>query len=130
MQSSPEPRYARSTNDLQIEAVLAATRELIWVCDARDARRIAVDLIRSLGGAVTYARDETSDQLPIDVSFGIGAPLVPIAPRPSVAYLLLARHLPGFVRDASRALELARRCATEVPAGEASDVGADEAGRR
>jgi diguanylate cyclase (GGDEF)-like protein len=62
-----------------------------------------------LGGRVIPAAAAAGDALPVDVSFGVGAPALPAAPQAGVARMLLERHLPAFVRDAQRALELLDR---------------------
>ncbi len=90
-------------------SVLAATRELLWIETPVDARDAAVALIRALGGVVVPAAQADDGSLPIDVSFGEDGPLLPSAPPLSVTHMLLSRHLPGFVRDAHRAVELAQR---------------------
>lgn len=91
------------------EALLAATRELLWIETPADARAAAVRLVEELGGAVLPAAAAGSDALPVDLSFGDGEPLLPSASPVSVAHMLLSRHLPAFVRDAHRAVELAAR---------------------
>jgi diguanylate cyclase (GGDEF)-like protein len=67
---------------------------------------VARDLVEILGGRIIPALTSTGDALPVDVSFGVGEPALPAAPRAEVARMLLERHLPAFVRDAHRALEL------------------------
>ena len=87
-------------------AVFEATRALLYVTWAQDAQNVASTLVRALGGDVAPADDLASDSLPIDVSFGVGSPLLPRAPRGSVAASLLERFLPSFVIDARRAIEV------------------------
>jgi diguanylate cyclase (GGDEF)-like protein len=91
------------------QAVLAATRELLWIGSAGDAQAVAVRLVEALGGVVVPADQVETETLPVDVSFGQGVPLVPAAPSMGPAHMLLSRHLPGFLRDAHRAVELASR---------------------
>jgi len=88
-------------------AVLDATRSLFWIESPADASLAAHRLITDLGGSTTPARLADSDALPIDVAFGEGEPTLPTAPPLSVARMLLQRHLPSFMVDAHRALELA-----------------------
>jgi len=90
-------------------AVLEATRSLLWVQSSRDARRAAVDLVRALGADLVAAGSSDPDVVPVDVSFGEGDPLLPIAPAQSPARALLDRYLNLFVLDARRVLELAGR---------------------
>ncbi len=84
-----------------------ATRALLWIQTPADAAAAAARLIADLGGTLVPARRPTGDALPIDVAFGQGEPLLPTAPAFSVARMLLERHLPSFMLDAQRALELA-----------------------
>ena len=93
--------------DAALSVVLDATRALLWIETAADASAVARDLVEDLGGVPVAALPATGDALPVDVSFGVGEPVLPAAPRSSVARMLLERHLPIFVRDAQRALELA-----------------------
>jgi len=87
--------------------VLDATRALLWIATPTDAALAARDLITALGGRVVPAEADTVGSLPIDVSFGSGFPSLPAATDSSPAQILLRRHLPMFVRDAQRAVELA-----------------------
>ncbi len=93
--------------DAALSVVLDATRALLWIETAADASAVARDLVEDLGGVMVAAITATGDALPVDVSFGVGEPVLPAAPRSSVARMLLERHLPIFARDAQRALELA-----------------------
>lgn len=96
-----------ATGDADLEAVLDATRQLLWVTTPAEAADVVRKLITVLGGQTVPARVSTSDALPLDVSFGVQEPLLPSAPTLSVARQLLERHLPSFMLDAQRALELA-----------------------
>jgi diguanylate cyclase (GGDEF)-like protein len=89
--------------------VLDATRGLLRVRDPSDARRLAEEVVRALGGELVPADRDDRDVIPADVSFGAGAPALPAAPPGSIARALLERHLPAFLHDARRALELAGR---------------------
>lgn len=91
-----------------LEAVLDATRALLWIMTPADAEAVARDLVLALGGATAPALSASGEEsVPVDVSFGSGVPTLPVAPRLSVPRMLLERHLPAFVSDAQRALELA-----------------------
>jgi len=87
--------------------VLEATRALFWIESPADASLAARRLVTDLGGEITLARSADSDALPVDLAFGEGEPTLPAAPPLSVARMLLQRHLPLFMVDAHRALELA-----------------------
>ena len=86
--------------------VLDATRALLWIGTPAEAAEIAGRLVVGLGGAIVRAGESGDEALPVDVSFGQGHPVLPAAPPASVARMLLERHLPVFIRDAHRALEL------------------------
>jgi len=94
-----------ATEDSGHEAVLDATRQLLGVTTAAEVADVARRLITVLGGQIVPAAGAPgSEALPVDVSFGQGVPVVPLAPPLSVARLLLERHLPSFMLDAQRAL--------------------------
>jgi len=95
--------------DAALSAVLVATRALLWVESPSAVAAIARDLVKMLGGRVIPAADSTEEALRVDVSFGAGEPVLPAAAQAGVARMLLERHLPAFVRDAQRALELLDR---------------------
>jgi len=105
--ASPETVTLTVAGDAGLEAVLEATRQLLWIATPAEAAGVARRLITALGGETRPARASTRDALPVDVSFGSGEPLVPVAPAFSVASLLIERHLPSFMLDAQRTLELA-----------------------
>jgi diguanylate cyclase (GGDEF)-like protein len=95
--------------DVALSAVLYATRALLWIQTPAEAAAIARDLVEALGGTTIAAGNATGDALPVDVAFGADKPLLPTAPPLSIARMLLERHLPAFVLDAHRALEVADR---------------------
>ncbi|MHB2027981.1 MAG: GGDEF domain-containing protein [Acidimicrobiales bacterium] len=88
-------------------ALLEATRALLWVKSPEEAAHIAETLIQELGGAVVSASHARDDVLDFDVSFGVGDPLYPVGGRSRVVRQMLEAHLPTFLLDAHRALELA-----------------------
>jgi diguanylate cyclase (GGDEF)-like protein len=104
--SSPTGDATTSAVLEAMSAVLEATRALLWIKTPADAAAAARDLVEVLGGRIIPTVAATGDALPVDVSFGVGEPVLPAAPRSGVARMLLERHLPTFVRDAQRALEL------------------------
>jgi diguanylate cyclase (GGDEF)-like protein len=105
----PAPPSAAPPADAALAAVLDATRALLWIESPAAVAAIARGLVAALGGRIVAAADAAEDALPVDVSFGVGRPMVPAAPPSGVARMLLERHLPAFVRDAQRALELLDR---------------------
>jgi diguanylate cyclase (GGDEF)-like protein len=107
---APPPPPTGPSADAALSAVLDATRALLWIEAPAAVAAIARDLVEALGGRVIPAADATPEEaIPVDVvSFG-GAPVLPVAPRAGVARMLLERHLPAFLSDAHRALELLER---------------------
>jgi heme-degrading monooxygenase HmoA len=89
----------RQANDTIVELVLEATRSLLTMSTAVDGQRIAVDFVQSLGGMVVPAATADADALPVDLSFGVGPPVLPWAPGASLARMYLERHLPVLVED-------------------------------
>lgn len=100
---------ASDARDAAVRSVLAATRSLLWVEDAQDVADLAAGLVAALGGTVVPARGAGADAVPIDLSFGTGEPALPLVTGSPQTRALVEHHLPGFVRDAHRALELADR---------------------
>lgn len=109
MPGPPVPPPDGPSADAALSAVLDATRALLWIDTPFAVATVARDLVETLGGRIVPAADPTSDALPVDVSFGAGEPARPAAPPAGIARMLLERHLPAFVRDAQRALELLDR---------------------
>ena len=109
-----------ATEDVGDEAVLDATRQLLGIRTPAQAADVARNLITVLGGEIVPADGAPSrDALPVDVSFGQGVPLVPLAPPLSVARLLLERHLPSFMLEAQRALACVDKLSRLAERGEA-----------
>lgn len=90
-----------------LEVVLEATRRLLWIRTPEDAAACAHGLVAGLGGSTASADHWSPDAVPVDISFGVGRPVVPVAASTSVSRILLETHLPTFMLDAQRALELA-----------------------
>jgi diguanylate cyclase (GGDEF)-like protein len=120
MPGPPAPPPAEPSADAALSAVLDATRALLWIKTPADVAAVARDLVEILGGRVIPALTSTGDVLPVDVSFGVGEPVLPAAPPAGAARMLLERHLPAFARDAHRALEL-----VSYPARLAEDAAVD-----
>ena len=99
----PEPRHVVPGG------LLDATRSLLRVRTAGEARRVAEQLVRELGGGLVPAGLNDPDVLPIDVSFGDGEPRLAAAPPGSAARDLLERHLPSFLLDARQVLQMSER---------------------
>jgi diguanylate cyclase (GGDEF)-like protein len=87
---------------------LAATRALLTVRSRAEAAGVMRTVIDDMGGCTVPARLAGPDAIPVDVSLGVGEPMVVLVLDPmDLASLRLARHLPVLVEDA---LSAARRC--------------------
>ena len=109
--SSPTPPVPLSAaiDAGALEAAYSATRALLRIRRPSQAVDILVRLVRDLGGDVVNAKDAPPDALPVDLSFGARAPLLPIAERYSVARLHLERVLPTVLDDARHMVLVTRR---------------------
>ncbi len=88
-------------------ALLQAERDLLWADDEDDIQAAAERLVRRLGGRLVSATDPAARHaLPIDLRFGAGPPLLPVAPPASAALARLEHDLPMFAEDARRAVAL------------------------
>ena len=70
---------------------------------------VSLSLLKRLGGSTIPARQADNRALPIDLSFGDGEPILPVAEPLSLARMHLEQVLPGLVEDARRAVQLLRR---------------------
>lgn len=89
-----------------LAVIFDATRRLLWIESPAQARRLACEVIASLGGSIVEANLANGASLPVDVSFGDGPPIVPVAPLGTAARQILEELLPTFIVDVRRALEL------------------------
>lgn len=88
--------------------LLAATRALVAATSREEVARVLRTAVHDWGGGVVPARLAAPDALPLDVSLGIGEPLVVMgldALDPAV--FRMRHHLPGLFEDA---LVAAARC--------------------
>ena len=92
-----------------LQATHQATRAFLYITSAREATEILVAAVHRLGGATIPASQADSWALPIDLSFGDGEPILPVAEPLSLARMQLEQVLPGLVEDARRAVQLLRR---------------------
>jgi DNA-binding transcriptional MerR regulator len=92
-----------------LQTVHQATRGLLYITSAREATEILVAAVHRLGGSTIPAERADSWALPIDLSFGDGEPILPVAEPLSLARMQLEQALPGLVEDARRAVQLLRR---------------------
>jgi DNA-binding transcriptional MerR regulator len=92
-----------------LETVHQATRGLLYITSAWAATEILTAAVHRLGGSTIPAGQADSWALPIDLSFGDGEPILPVAEPLSLARMQLEQMLPGLVEDARRAVQLLRR---------------------
>ncbi len=92
-----------------LQAVHEATRALLYITNPQQATEILIAAVHKLGGSTQPASQAESWALPIDLSFGEGEPILPVAEPLSPARMLLEQALPGLVEDARRAVVLLRR---------------------
>jgi DNA-binding transcriptional MerR regulator len=92
-----------------LQTIHQATRGLLYIISAREATEILVAAVDRLGGSTIPAGQADSWALPIDLSFGDGEPILPVAEPFSLARMQLEQVLPGLVEDARRAVQLLRR---------------------
>ena len=92
-----------------LQAIHQATRALLYITSARQATEILIAAVHKLGGSTQPASQAESWALPIDLSFGEGEPILPVAEPLSPARMQLEQALPGLVEDARRAVVLLRR---------------------
>jgi diguanylate cyclase (GGDEF)-like protein len=92
-----------ATPDEATSAMLLATvRRLMRLASSEEVVGAVMDAVRDMGGSVTPIRSANS--LNLDLSFGMGGPLLAEADRPDV-YALLQEMLPALVDDARLSIE-------------------------
>ena len=82
--------------------LLATVRRLMRVATAEEVVGSLMDAVRDMGGSVTTIRSSSS--LDIDLSFGMGGPLLPEADRPALL-ALMQELLPPLIEDAKLSIE-------------------------
>jgi DNA-binding transcriptional MerR regulator len=92
-----------------LETVHQATRGLLYITSVREATEILIAAVHRLGGSTVPAGQADGWALPIDLSFGDGEPILPVAEPFTLARMHLEQVLPGLVEDARRAVQLLRR---------------------
>jgi DNA-binding transcriptional MerR regulator len=92
-----------------LETVHQATRALLYITSVREVTEILAAAVHRLGGQTTPAGQADSWALPIDLSFGDGEPILPVAEPFTLVRMQLEQVLPGLVEDARRAVQLLRR---------------------
>lgn len=104
----PERPGDREVDIQALEATYRAARRLLRMRAPRAAGVILADLVQELGGATVPARLAGRDALPLDLSFGEGEPILPVAEPFSLARLRLEAILPSLVEDTRALVDLLR----------------------
>jgi DNA-binding transcriptional MerR regulator len=92
-----------------LQATHQATRALLYITSPQQATEILIAAVHKLGGSTQPASQAENWALPIDLSFGEGEPILPVAEPLSPARMQLEQALPQLVEDARRAVVLLRR---------------------
>ena len=88
------------------------TRAMVHAATPADVVAVLAGFVRHVGGALVDAQIDDA-VLPVDLSFGVGPPMLPWAEPMSVARMTLEQALPSLVEDARRLIDLLRRARTE-----------------
>jgi len=88
----------------ELRAAYVATRDLLRARDAVAAQRVVLTLCRALGAGVATADADVPGSVPMDLSLGEGAPLVPVAGDPRVQ-ARVRRYLAPALSDARSVVE-------------------------
>ena len=117
-------------NETITELLLEATRAVLSISTPMDGQRVAADFVRAVGGMIVAAATADSDALPIDLSFGEGAPVLPWAPAASLSRMHLERHLPLLAEDIRGAVARLNRSAARTAFVAFSEIEVPVGGRR
>ena len=82
------------------DVVVATLRALLRATSRAEAARLLQEAVVQLGGEVVPAREAGESDLPVDVSLGVGEPLVVRLPDDPPAARFLAAHAASIVEDA------------------------------
>lgn len=88
-------------------AAYASTRELLRATNVEGVVGVLITLVGELGGTATPANVAGADALPIDISFGVGQPLLPVTDD-LAARARLSALLPVVLEDARLAVAQSR----------------------
>jgi hypothetical protein len=80
-----------------LETVHQATRALLYITSVREVTEILAAAVHRLGGQTTPASQADSWALPIDLSFGDGEPILPVAEPLTLVRMQPEQVLPGLV---------------------------------
>ncbi len=100
------PRPASGRVALEVQQVVTTAVRTLFACrEPRELHEVLLAAVQRLGGVLLPAGDATTSAIDIDLSLGMGTPLLtaPDPQRPELAEHLRA-HLPQLLDDAHRAL--------------------------
>lgn len=107
VRSRPRPRPTAQNDRGALQVSLVAARGLLRAGSADEAAAIVAEAVRALGGELEAPSARSPRQLPLDVTFGTGDPLVPAADSEALDRLRVV--LPAVIEDAHVALGRIRR---------------------
>ncbi|HEX8343805.1 MAG TPA: GGDEF domain-containing protein [Actinoplanes sp.] len=96
----PRPPIPPGLDPDALAAAHEATRALLRADSPRDVVDIVLNLVAAVGARVVPARLASTNELPLDLSFGVGEPMLAQADPAGVPRLHLEILLPTFVADA------------------------------
>jgi hypothetical protein len=82
-----------------VRVAFDAARSMLRATSSAEVRDVLIGMVERLGGTTGPATTQTDDVIPVDLSFGAGAPVLPRAPAASVARMRLEALLPALVED-------------------------------
>lgn len=88
-----------------LDAILGSTEDLLWVKSPSQAREVSADLVNRLGLTVA-TQSNVDDAINVDLSFGVGDPLLVKTPSDGELATLLNEQLPRYQAAGARSLQL------------------------
>lgn len=85
-----------------------ATRQVLAATCPGDVVEAVTRSVERWGGSCTAPGERPAHELPVDLTFGLAAPLVPVAPPNSSARIRLERLLPRLIEDARMMVKVLR----------------------
>lgn len=98
----------------ETHVVVSTLRALVRAESRSEAASLLQTAVTQLGGGIIPAREATGSDLPVDVSLGVGVPLVVRPPDDSAAALFLTSHIASIVEDAVSAARRSDRYQRET----------------
>lgn len=106
----------QTTNETTGSLLLATVRKLMRVGTREEVVGALMDIVRDLGGSVSSSVHHGSSTINVDLSFGIGGPLLALADDPRV-HAVLSDALPALIDDARLAIERIDQSPVSDPSG-------------